>query len=418
MKKEIFTDKQLKVLELYVQLEITKFSTKKKNLYSEIQKRTKYNLNTITSWIRRYLEKYKEIRKEIQEEKNAKISNFEGLTEKQTKYVMFRMCGFSKEEAKLEAGYSEKTKAANIEKNPKIIGTIVELREKLKDDVRYGVMANLNALVTIRDEGIKGVERVEYTDSSTPDGHSIIKTVVKEKQFIASATATRIINEMLGYKLTDELKLEEAKKKEKAGQLVLIESGTVRRFSELRVRRAQKTSILGKISSLPKNNLYTRGGKMQQVLATENRIAKLFQFSERKVRDYFKAARIAPGKYDLLQVIEIFVEKNSGKDETAELKRADKDLKEYKLQILKKEYHHESDVVRIVSNMNYNFKSKLMAIPSKISVQLLNKNNQLEIEDILKKAVINVLEELVDYKYEESEFGEDEDTGETYNKID
>ncbi|HCE33460.1 hypothetical protein LC560_06135 [Fusobacterium animalis] len=223
MKKEIFTDKQLKVLELYVQLEITKFSTKKKNLYSEIQKRTKYNLNTITSWIRRYLEKYKEIRKEIQEEKNAKISNFEGLTEKQTKYVMFRMCGFSKEEAKLEAGYSEKTKAANIEKNPKIIGTIVELREKLKDDVRYGVMANLNALVTIRDEGIKGVERVEYTDSSTPDGHSIIKTVVKEKQFIASATATRIINEMLGYKLTDELKLEEAKKKEKAGQLVLIE---------------------------------------------------------------------------------------------------------------------------------------------------------------------------------------------------
>ena len=223
MKKEIFTDKQLKVLELYVQLEITKFSTKKKNLYSEIQKRTKYNLNTITSWIRRYLEKYKEIRKEIQEEKNAKISNFEGLTEKQTKYVMFRMCGFSKEEAKLEAGYSEKTKAANIEKNPKIIGTIVELREKLKDDVRYGVMANLNALVTIRDEGIKGVERVEYTDSSTPDVHSIIKTVVKEKQFIASATATRIINEMLGYKLTDELKLEEAKKKEKAGQLVLIE---------------------------------------------------------------------------------------------------------------------------------------------------------------------------------------------------
>jgi hypothetical protein len=223
MKKEIFTDKQLKILELYVQLEITKFSTKKKKLYSEIQKRTKYNLNTITSWIRRYLEKYKEIRKEIQEEKNAKISNFEGLTEKQTKYVMFRMCGFSKEEAKLEAGYSEKTKAANIEKNPKIIGTLVELREKLKDDVRYGVMANLNALVTIRDEGIKGVERVEYTDSSTPDGHSIIKTVVKEKQFIASATATRIINEMLGYKLTDELKLEEAKKKEKAGQLVLIE---------------------------------------------------------------------------------------------------------------------------------------------------------------------------------------------------
>ena len=157
---------------------------------------------------------------------------------------------------------------------------------------------------------------------------------------------------------------------------------------------------------------------MQEILATENRIAKLFQFSERKVRDYFKAARVAPGKYDLLQVIEIFVEKNSGKDEASELKRADKDLKEYKLQILKKEYHHESDVVRIVSNMNYNFKSKLMAIPSKISGQLLNKENQLEVKEILKKAIYEVLEELVDYKYEERGEIEEDDTGKTHDTSD
>lgn len=44
---------------------------------------------------------------------------------------------------------------------------------------------------------------------------------------------------------------------------------------------------------------------MQQILATESRLAKLFHFSERKVRDYFKAARVSPGKYDLLQSIEI-----------------------------------------------------------------------------------------------------------------
>ena len=157
---------------------------------------------------------------------------------------------------------------------------------------------------------------------------------------------------------------------------------------------------------------------MQEILATESKLAKIFQFSERKVRDYFKAARIAPGKYDLLQVIEIFVEKNSGKDETAELKRADKDLKEYKLKILKKEYHHESDVIRIVSNMNYNFKSKLMALPSKISVQLLNKENQLEVKEILKKAIYEVLEELVDYKYEERKGFEEDDTGKTHDTSD
>ena len=76
MKKETFSNEQLTVMEIYIELELTKFSNKKKDLYSEIQKRTKYNLNTITSWIRRYLEKYKKIREELQEEKNARQSFF------------------------------------------------------------------------------------------------------------------------------------------------------------------------------------------------------------------------------------------------------------------------------------------------------------------------------------------------------
>lgn len=223
MKKETFSKEQLTVMEIYIELELTKFSNKKKDLYSEIQKRTKHNLNTITSWIRRYLEKYKKIREEIQEEKNARICNFEGLTEKQSKYVMFRMCGFRKEEAKTKAGYSEKTKVANIEKNPKVANKLTELREDLFTDVRYGVMANLSALATIRERGINGVDVVEYTDASTPDGHEITKTVTKQYQYVAAVAATKVINDILGYKITDELKLEEAKKKEKEKQLVLLE---------------------------------------------------------------------------------------------------------------------------------------------------------------------------------------------------
>lgn len=140
---------------------------------------------------------------------------------------------------------------------------------------------------------------------------------------------------------------------------------------------------------------------MAEVLITESRLAKLFQFSERKARDYFKSARTEPGKYDLLQAIEIFVENASGKDEANELKRADKELKEYKLKILKREYHHESDVVRIVSDMNYNLKSKLMVIPSKVSIQLVGKDNQLEIEKILKDTINNALEELTEYEFKE-----------------
>lgn len=147
--------------------------------------------------------------------------------------------------------------------------------------------------------------------------------------------------------------------------------------------------------------------KMQEILATENKLAKIFQFSERKVREYFKAARVSPGKYNFIQAVEIFVEKNSGKDEAAELKRAEKDLKEFKLKILKKEYHSEKDVIRIVSDMNYRIKSKLITIPKKVSILILNKSNQLEVEKILKEEINNVLEELTEYSYqEEQEIGE------------
>ena len=128
-----------------------------------------------------------------------------------------------KEEAKTKAGYSEKTKVANIEKNPKVANKLTELREDLFTDVRYGVMANLSALATIRERGINGVDVVEYTDASTPDGHEITKTVTKQYQYVAAVAATKVINDILGYKITDELKLEEENKKQKEKQLVLLE---------------------------------------------------------------------------------------------------------------------------------------------------------------------------------------------------
>lgn len=207
MKKETFSKEQLTVMEVYIELELTKFSTKKKDLYSEIQKRTKYNLNTITSWIRRYLEKYKKIREEIQEEKNARICNFEGLTEKQTKYVIYRMSGIGKEEAKIKAGYSENTKAANIEKSPKIATKITELREILFQDTELGILSIATRLNKILNSAIDGVDIIEYIDESSPDGHTVSKRVRKDKPLLAGVAAARELNSMLGYRVTDEVKL-------------------------------------------------------------------------------------------------------------------------------------------------------------------------------------------------------------------
>lgn len=222
-KSENFKEEQLIVLELYIKLEATKFSTKKKDLYDEIQRKTKYNRNTIISWIKRYLAKYKEIRKEISEKQNKKICNFEGLTEKQTNYVICRMSGISKEEAKEKAGYSDKTKAANIEKSPKVATKIAELREILFQDTELGMLSIANRLNKILNDSINGVEIVEYIEEVGPEGTMTTKKVRKDKQLLAGVAAARELNSMLGYKATDELKLEEAKKKEKEKQLVLLE---------------------------------------------------------------------------------------------------------------------------------------------------------------------------------------------------
>ncbi|MED5605480.1 hypothetical protein LDK12_05930 [Fusobacterium pseudoperiodonticum] len=222
-KSENFKEEQLIVLELYIKLETTKFSTKKKDLYDEIQRKTKYNRNTIISWIKRYLAEYKEIRKEISEKQNKKICNFEGLTEKQTNYVICRMSGISKEEAKEKAGYSDKTKAANIEKSPKVATKIAELREILFQDTELGMLSIANRLNKILNDSINGVEIVEYIEEVGPEGTTTTKKKRKDKQLLAGVAAARELNSMLGYKATDELKLEEAKKKEKEKQLVLLE---------------------------------------------------------------------------------------------------------------------------------------------------------------------------------------------------
>ena len=108
-------------------------------------------------------------------------------------------------------------------------------------------------------------------------------------------------------------------------------------------------------------------------------MAGIFGFSERKVRDYFKEARVAPARYNLLFAIKIFVENSLGKDEISENRKVDTDLKRMKLEIMQGEYHHKDDVSLLVSDMLVRFKAKITAIPTKASLQLLNIGNRREI---------------------------------------
>lgn len=206
-------DKQkLAALQLYAQLVNSKFGKTKKEKYREVANRLKIAENTIISWIRRYYENYLEYIEEIQEEENAKICNFEGLTEKQTAYVIARLYGNSKEKAKEMAGYSKNTKAADIEKNKKVASKLQLLREKLIEDSKLGAEAIVNSLYEIHEMGKKGVEVTEtiYHDESNATLGRITSKAVKRKVMIDLAAANRAlaeINKVLGYDYFEEQKL-------------------------------------------------------------------------------------------------------------------------------------------------------------------------------------------------------------------
>ena len=210
MKRIEEIDKEkIQALHLYMQLEKNKIYKTKKARYHEIGKRLKKSQNTICSWIRRYYESYKKYIAELIEKENANISNFEGLTEMQSAYVSFRMNGFSTDEAKEKAGYSETTKAADIEKNPAVANKMKQLREKLFEDTKLGAEAIINQLQEVIELGKNGVEirETQYHDESNQTlGRITSKTVKSKKAYNLSAavTAAREINSMLGYYYTED----------------------------------------------------------------------------------------------------------------------------------------------------------------------------------------------------------------------
>ena len=126
---------------------------------------------------------------------------------------------------------------------------------------------------------------------------------------------------------------------------------------------------------------------------TEKRLVSLFKISERKIRDDFKSERIGTGKYDLLGCIDIYVENTQGKNDKIELDRVNKELQEFKLGILKKEYYSVEEVDTAVSDMIFNFKSKLLMIPRKLTNEL-KITEEKDWEEIIEKMVNGALKEL------------------------
>lgn len=128
----------------------------------------------------------------------------------------------------------------------------------------------------------------------------------------------------------------------------------------------------------------------------------------RLLRDKGVLTEYKPGVYDLqmatIQYINFLRQKNPEAEEKvdynterAKLVRAKRESEELELQIRKNELHTTEDIEKALTDILVNFRTKLMAVPAKLSPIMAKKKDETEIFKLMKAAIDETLEELSDF---------------------
>ena len=162
-------------------------------------------------------------------------------------------------------------------------------------------------------------------------------------------------------------------------------------------------------------------------LYTSAAVAKRLDMTERNVRllrDKGVLTEYRPGLYNIDEATRQYInflrkknpeaeEKVDYNTERAKLVRAKREAQELELQMRKNEVHTCEDVEQVMSDMLIRFKTRLMAIPAKLSPIMSKKTDQTEIFKTMKTAIDEALEELSDF---DTVFGEDGQKNEREHK--
>jgi hypothetical protein len=163
-----------------------------------------------------------------------------------------------------------------------------------------------------------------------------------------------------------------------------------------------------------RNSRIKQGGGIFLKLYNVSAIAQFLDLSERRVRQLKDGGIIEeykgkPGLYELRPTVRAYVnylrqsgaKNDKGVDyftERAKLMRAKREDVEYDLALKKGKLHTEEEVSAAMADTLINFKSRLTAIPAKLSPILAKKSNVAEIHRILKESHDEALKEFADYE--------------------
>ena len=150
------------------------------------------------------------------------------------------------------------------------------------------------------------------------------------------------------------------------------------------------------------------------VVVNTEAIAKMFNMTERRVRQLVEEGvieRVGHGRFNLIDTVSKYInflklsaDALSADDITESLEyekwlheKAKREKAEIELAHLKNEMHSSGEVETVMNNMVMNFRQRLLSLPSKCALLLLNRDDPKYIESTLEQNVHEALNELADY---------------------
>ncbi|GMQ60320.1 hypothetical protein AN1V17_47200 [Vallitalea sediminicola] len=142
-------------------------------------------------------------------------------------------------------------------------------------------------------------------------------------------------------------------------------------------------------------------------------LQSILGLTDRRVRQLAQegtVVRVSRGKYSLVSSVQNYVtyikttketaetpKKLDYEDERALHERIKREKSELTLKLMKGELHKTEDVERVMNDMLANFRSKVLAIPSKVAPRLIYKDDVNNIQDTIEIEVVEALQELSEY---------------------
>lgn len=158
---------------------------------------------------------------------------------------------------------------------------------------------------------------------------------------------------------------------------------------------------------------------VESVVVTSSVLADIFQLTDRRVRQLAEEgilSKVSRGRYSLVESVRNYVihlkTNNDLKEDTKDkeidydmehalLERAKREKVELELAAMRGQMHYSEDVERVMNDMLSNFRSKLLALPTRAAPMLIARNDIGDIQELLYKEVLEVLKELSNYDPEE-----------------